>query len=92
MPWSNHEITQTLHSYFQMLALEINQTPYSKAVYRRALQQRLNDRSESAIEFKHQNIQRYPDQIWPAIHFGIQTPHTLSAKLGTGCFGILGYE
>ncbi|MEZ4943190.1 MAG: hypothetical protein R3D58_20110 [Saprospiraceae bacterium] len=56
MPWSNHEITQTLHSYFQMLALEINQTPYSKAAYRRALQQRLNDRSESAIEFKHQNI------------------------------------
>ncbi len=56
LPWSHHEITQTLHHYFQMLDLEIAGQPYTKSAFRKALLPQLNHRSEGAIEFKHQNI------------------------------------
>lgn len=39
-----------------MLTYEVKGSPYSKAEHRRALIPLLNNRSESSIEFKHQNI------------------------------------
>lgn len=55
-PWSHQEITHTLNTYFQMLDREIHGQAYNKAAYRRQLLPKLNRRSESSIEFKHQNI------------------------------------
>jgi hypothetical protein len=42
--------------YLAMLASECSGQRYSKAEHRRALQLKLNDRSEGSIEYKHQNI------------------------------------
>ena len=55
-PWSQDEIEATVENYFHMLALELSGQEYSKARHRRALLLRLNNRTEAAIERKHQNI------------------------------------
>lgn len=39
-----------------MLASDIASLPYNKAEHRRRLRQRLKDRSDGSVEFKHQNI------------------------------------
>lgn len=46
----------TVRSYLDMLRLEVSGEPYVKSTFRKALQPLLANRSESAIEFKHQNI------------------------------------
>lgn len=55
-PWTDAENDLIVADYFAMLADDIAGTPYSKAEHRRALLPLLDDRSESSIEFKHQNI------------------------------------
>lgn len=54
--WSRAEVEATVSDYFEMLAAELSGVPYSKANHRRRLVERLEDRSEASIEFKHANI------------------------------------
>lgn len=46
----------TVRSYLEMLRLEVSGEPYVKKQFRQSLLPLLTNRSESAIEFKHQNI------------------------------------
>lgn len=54
--WSDMEVAATVASYLEMLKLEVSGQPYVKSQFRRTLLPLLASRSESAIEFKHQNI------------------------------------
>jgi len=54
--WSRLEVEATVADYVSMLESEIRGESYSKAEHRRALQPLLDNRSEGAIEYKHQNI------------------------------------
>ena len=54
--WSKTEVEAIVADYFDMLHDELTGIPYSKASHRRALKQQLNNRSDAAIERKHQNI------------------------------------
>ncbi|MGK3954812.1 DUF3883 domain-containing protein [Arthrobacter sp. R4] len=54
--WSEAEVAATVRSYLDMLRLEVSGESYVKSQFRKALLPLLSNRSESAIEFKHQNI------------------------------------
>lgn len=54
--WSKEEVDLIVADYFDMLRSELLGLPYKKAEHRRALMERLNNRSKGSIEFKHQNI------------------------------------
>jgi hypothetical protein len=55
--WSKAEVRATVADYLAMLAAEASGRRYSKAAHRRKLRQRLSAaRTDSAIEYKHQNI------------------------------------
>lgn len=54
--WSRIEVEAIVADYLHMLVLEYSGQTYNKAAHRRALQSKLNGRTESAIELKHQNI------------------------------------
>lgn len=54
--WTQLEVEATVADYFAMLQKELAGQAYSKAEHRRNLLRLLNSRSESSVEFKHQNI------------------------------------
>lgn len=54
--WAEFEDEAVVTDYFAMLAKELREEPYSKAAHRRSLKRLLDHRSDSSIEFKHQNI------------------------------------
>ncbi|WP_373398595.1 DUF3883 domain-containing protein [Algoriphagus halophilus] len=54
--WSEQEVEIAIADYFHMLKEELNGRPYNKSFHRKRLIQLLNKRTESSIEFKHQNI------------------------------------
>ena len=54
--WSRIECEVIIEDYFDMLIKELSGINYNKAEHRRALQKKLNSRSEGSIEYKHQNI------------------------------------
>jgi hypothetical protein len=54
--WSKLEVSLIVADYFGMLIKELNRIKYLKAEHRRQILPLLNNRSESSIEFKHQNI------------------------------------
>lgn len=54
--WSEYEVREIVKDYFDMLSKEIRRIPYKKSEHRGALKKKLNGRSDSAIEYKHQNI------------------------------------
>ena len=54
--WSEAEVRAIVGDYFSMLQLELGGETPNKAQHRRALREKLNERSEGAVEFKHQNI------------------------------------
>lgn len=54
--WTRIEVEATVSDYLHMLVLEYSGQAYNKAAHRRALQPKLNNRSEGSIELKHQNI------------------------------------
>jgi len=56
MDWSREEVEAVVADYLRMLTLELTSQSFNKSEHRRALQQKLTDRSESSIEFKHCNI------------------------------------
>jgi hypothetical protein len=55
-PRTREEVEATVTDYLHMLTQELAGQSYNKTAHRRALQRKLNDRPESAIERKHQNI------------------------------------
>jgi hypothetical protein len=56
MSWSRLEVEATVADYFHMLVQELAGQAYNKSAHRKALMQKLDNRSEGAIERKHQNI------------------------------------
>jgi len=54
--WSLLEVEATVSDYLDMLLLELEGIPYTKADHWRALQSVLDNRSKSAIERKYMNI------------------------------------
>lgn len=54
--WSDGEVSATVSSYLDMLALEVSGGAYVKSNFRRALIPLLSNRSESAVEYKFRNI------------------------------------
>ncbi len=54
--WSDSEVKATVADYFSMLRSELTSKKYNKTAHRRTLLEKLNDRTHSAIELKHQNI------------------------------------
>jgi hypothetical protein len=54
--WSHEEVEATVADYFNMLDKELRGQDYNKTEYRRHLSAILNNRSDGAIERKHQNI------------------------------------
>jgi hypothetical protein len=55
-PWTDDENNLIVSDYFAMLADDLFGRHYNKAQHRRKLLPMLNNRSESSVEFKHQNI------------------------------------
>lgn len=56
MDWNREEVETIVADYLKMLSLELSGQGYSKAAHRRLLRQKLDDRSDGSIEFKHCNI------------------------------------
>jgi hypothetical protein len=54
--WSREEVEATVADYLHMLTMELTGQQYSKTDHRRKLIRLLNNRSEGAVERKHQNI------------------------------------
>jgi hypothetical protein len=63
--WSQAEVAAIVADYFSMLHKELQGGSYNKAEHRRQLTPLLNGRSNSSIEFKHQNISAV------LVHFGL---------------------
>ena len=56
MAWSREEVELTVKEYLEMLMAELSGAPFNKTEHRRRLLPLLNNRSESSVEKKHQNI------------------------------------
>lgn len=56
MDWSRLEVEAIVADYLQMLTLELAGQTYNKTIHRRKLQEKLQDRSDASIEFKHGNV------------------------------------
>jgi hypothetical protein len=54
--WTQEEVEATIADYFDMLNKELHSEEYNKTTHRRQLSRLLNNRSDGAIERKHQNI------------------------------------
>jgi hypothetical protein len=54
--WSESEVKIVVEDYFAMLQLELNHEKYNKTRHRESIISLLDNRSDGAIEFKHQNI------------------------------------
>lgn len=54
--WARTEVEATIADYFDMLECELRGTEYNKSEHRRRLAGVLNQRTDGAIERKHQNI------------------------------------
>lgn len=54
--WSEIEIAATVADYMRMLTLELSGQKYNKTAHRQALLLKLQNRSDAAVELKHQNI------------------------------------
>ena len=55
-PWTDEENDLIVEDYFAMLSKDVAGRDYTKTAHRLALMPRLQDRSETAIEYKHRNI------------------------------------
>jgi hypothetical protein len=54
--WTRREVNLIVADYFVMLGAELAGAEYSKAEHNRELRPRLEGRSKSSVEYKHQNI------------------------------------
>ena len=65
--WSDEEIFAVVSDYMRMITLELSGQKYNKTKHRRDLLTILNNRSDAAVELKHQNISavlRDLDCVW----------------------------
>lgn len=68
MEWSKPEVEAIVADYLHMLLMQYSGQSYNKSAHRKALLRKLNNRSESAIERKHQNISAILlENGWPPI-------------------------
>jgi hypothetical protein len=82
--WSDAEVRATVADYLSMLTAELNSQHYSKAAHRRALHPQLDPRrTDSAIEFKHQNISAAMLQLGLPCIRGYQPRGNYQAALAT---------
>ena len=56
MEWSRFEVEAIVADYLKMLALELSGQTFNKTAHRKALKEKLSQRSDGSIEFKHCNI------------------------------------
>lgn len=69
MEWSQTEVEATVADYLHMLCMELSGQNYNKSAHRKQLLEKLNGRSEGAIERKHQNISAILlENGWPYIN------------------------
>lgn len=69
MEWSQTEVEATVADYLHMLFMELSGQNYNKSAHRKQLLSKLTDRSEGAIERKHQNISAILlENGWPYIN------------------------
>lgn len=69
MEWSQIEVEATVADYLHMLFMELSGQSYNKSAHRKQLLGKLNDRSEGAVERKHQNISAILlENGWPYIN------------------------
>lgn len=67
--WSLNEVEATIAAYLEMLEHELSGIPFNKSDARRRLSAMLNQRSDGAIERKHQNISAVIIKLgFPCIH------------------------
>lgn len=80
-PWSAAEATATVASYLGMLQSELAGEGYVKNAARRTLLPLLNNRTESTVEFKYQNISAVPREPWAQLPDSGSLPQAGSARL-----------
>ncbi len=56
MSWSKFEVEAIVADYLKMLSFELSGQSFNKTAHRKALQLKLDGRSDASIEFKHCNI------------------------------------
>ena len=61
--WSREEVEATVQVYIDMLSLDLRGERYTKAAHNRQLQPRLQNRTRSAVEFKHRNVSAVLDSL-----------------------------
>jgi hypothetical protein len=61
--WSEAEVEATVSDYFDMLRAEAAGRPFNKSEHNQILRRRLNGRSKSSVELKHQNISAVLDAL-----------------------------
>lgn len=89
--WTDQENDLIVTDYFRMLADETSGRPYNKAEHRRYLIPHLNNRTEGAVEFKHQNIsavlmglgEDWPPGYKPAFNFQMTLVDAVVRWLGS---------
>ena len=87
--WDWIECEAIVADYFAMLEMELRGERYNKTQHRRHLQNKLNNRSEGSIEFKHQNISAvlielgypYISGYKPAYNYQQQLKEVIIARL-----------
>jgi len=62
-PWTALEVEATVADYLHMLTQELAGQTYSKTAHRRALLQKLEQRTHAAVELKHQNISAVLEEL-----------------------------
>src|SRR6185437_15194624 len=55
-PWTPYEVDLIVADYFEMLRAELSGESFSKSAHNQDLRPKLNHRSKSSVEYKHQNI------------------------------------
>jgi len=87
--WDWIECEAIAADYFAMLELELKGERYNKSQHRRELQNKLNNRSDGSVEFKHQNISAvlielgypYISGYKPAYNYQNQLKEVILARL-----------
>ena len=90
--WDWLECEAVVADYFAMMEHELRGVRYNKSQHRRELQPKLNNRNDSAIEFKHQNISAilielgypYISGYQPAFNYQQQLKDVVLMRLSEG--------
>lgn len=80
-PWTSYEVAATVEDYFSMLDDEVHGRDYHKGHHREDLAKKLEDRSDSAIEYKHRNISAVLRELGLKRISGYKPLHNYQASL-----------